>query len=103
MDNLHRRLAPISSAAWEQIDDEARRTFITRIAGRRVVDVPEAGGSGLSAIGTGHVETIAAPGPSVEARRRQVQPLVELRAPFTVTRAAVDTSSAGRRTPTGSP
>ncbi|SFR57215.1 family 1 encapsulin nanocompartment shell protein [Microbacterium azadirachtae] len=90
MDNLHRRLAPISSAAWDQIDDEARRTFITRIAGRRVVDVPEAGGSGLSAIGTGHLEPIAAPAPSVEARRRQVQPLVELRALFTVTHAAVD-------------
>ncbi|MBN8883841.1 MAG: encapsulin, partial [Salana multivorans] len=37
MDNLHRSLAPISSAAWAQIDDEARRTFVTRIAGRRVV------------------------------------------------------------------
>lgn len=90
MDNLHRRLAPISSAAWDQIDDEARRTFITRIAGRRVVDVPEAGGPGLSAIGTGHVEPIDAPAGAVEARRRQVQPLIELRAPFTVTHAAVD-------------
>lgn len=90
MDNLHRRLAPISSAAWDQIDDEARRTFITRIAGRRVVDVPEPGGTALSAVGTGHVEPIASPAAAVQARRRQVQPLIELRAEFTVTRAAVD-------------
>ncbi|MGV9346062.1 encapsulin, partial [Streptomyces spiralis] len=25
--NLHRDLAPITSAAWAQIEDEARRTF----------------------------------------------------------------------------
>jgi len=90
MDNLHRTLAPISSAAWDQIDDEARRTFITRIAGRRVVDVPAPGGTALSAVGTGHVEPIDSPAAAVQARRRQVQPLIELRAEFTVTRAAVD-------------
>lgn len=90
MDNLHRRLAPISSQAWDQIDEEARRTFITRIAGRRVVDVPEAGGTALSAYATGHLEQIAPPVADVLARRRTVLPLVELRAVFTVTRAAVD-------------
>lgn len=90
MDNLHRRLAPISSAAWAQIDDEARRTFITRIAGRRVVDIPDSEGLSLSAIGTGHLDEIDPPAPGVQARRRRVQPLVELRVPFEVTRAAVD-------------
>lgn len=90
MDNLHRKLAPISSAAWDQIDAEARRTFITRIAGRRVVDVPEPAGSELSAVNVGHIEEIASPVPGVKARQRQVQPLIELRALFTVTRAAVD-------------
>lgn len=95
MNNLHRRLAPISSAAWEQIDEEARRTFVTRIAGRRVVDVPDAGGSELSAITLGHVEEVRSPSSGVEARRRKVQPLVELRAPFTVTRQAVDDVARG--------
>lgn len=90
MDNLHRRLAPISSAAWSQIDEEARRTFITRIAGRRVVDVPDPGGSELSAVGTGHVEHVATTTRGVETRRRIVQPLIELRAVFTVTRSAID-------------
>lgn len=90
MDNLHRSLAPISSAAWAQIDDEARRTFVTRIAGRRVVDMPDAGGLELSAVGTGHVVDVEPPVPGVEARRRRVQPLVELRVPFEVTRAAID-------------
>ena len=90
MDNLHRSLAPISAAAWAEIEEEARRTFVTRIAGRRVVDVPEPGGVGLSAVGTGHLRGAEAPVAGVQARIREVQPLVELRATFTVTRAAVD-------------
>lgn len=90
MNNLHRELAPISAAAWDQIDEEARRTFITRIAGRRVVDMPEPAGLTLSAVTTGHVERVSCSVPMVEARRRQVLPLLELRAPFTVTRTAVD-------------
>ena len=90
MDNLHRKLAPISQAAWDQIEDEARRTFVTRIAGRRVVDMPDAGGVGLAAIATGHVESIDPLVAGLETRRRLVQPLIELRAPFEVTREAVD-------------
>ena len=39
MNNLHRELAPISDAAWADIEDEARRTFEQHVAGRRVVDV----------------------------------------------------------------
>jgi len=39
MNNLHRSLAPISDAAWSDIEEEAKRTFQRNIAGRRVVDV----------------------------------------------------------------
>ena len=27
MNNLHRELAPVTEAAWDQIEEEARRTF----------------------------------------------------------------------------
>ncbi|MBB5463598.1 putative linocin/CFP29 family protein [Paraburkholderia sp. Cpub6] len=37
MRNLHRELALISSAAWEQIEAEVARTFKRSVAGRRVV------------------------------------------------------------------
>jgi len=90
MDNLHRELAPVSAAAWDEIAEEAARTFKVRIAGRRVVDVPDAAGSAFSAVGTGHTSAVDAPADGVQARQREVQPLVELRVPFTVTRAAVD-------------
>ena len=39
MNNLYRELAPISDAAWSDIEQEARRTFEQHVAGRRVVDV----------------------------------------------------------------
>lgn len=90
MNNLHRELAPISDAAWAGIEAEARRTFIRNIAGRRVVDVVGPSGPALSAVGTGHVRAIDPPTAGVIVRQRQVQPVIELRVPFSVTRQAVD-------------
>lgn len=90
MNNLHRELAPISDAAWAEIEQEAARTLKRHLAARRVVDVPEPQGATLSAIGTGHVENITSPGKGVRALRRVVQPLVELRVPFTLSRQAID-------------
>ena len=52
MNNLHRELAPISSAAWADMADEARRTFTARVAARRVVDMPDPAGAEFSALGT---------------------------------------------------
>ncbi|MFD7064526.1 family 1 encapsulin nanocompartment shell protein [Streptomyces sp. NPDC059906] len=88
--NLHRELAPVTAAAWKQIEDEARRTFQRNVAGRRVVDVTGPDGPGLAAVGTGHLDPVDAPAAGLEARLRKVQRLVELRVPFTVTRDAVD-------------
>ncbi len=90
MDNLHRELAPISDAAWSQIEEEATRTLRRHLAGRRVVDVSGPGGNTLSAVGTGHLRDIEAPHDGVLARRREVKPVVEFRVPFRVDRSAID-------------
>jgi uncharacterized linocin/CFP29 family protein len=90
MDNLHRQLAPISDAAWAEIDEEATRTLKRYLAARRVVDVPGPQGSTLAAVGTGHTLPIAAPGDDMRALLRDAAPLVELRVPFTLTRQAID-------------
>ena len=90
MNNLHRELAPISDAAWAQIEEEASRTFKRHLAGRRVVDVQGPGGVALSAIGTGHLRNVAAPGEGILARQRIVNALVELRAPFDLERQQID-------------
>jgi uncharacterized linocin/CFP29 family protein len=90
MNNLHRELAPISDAAWAQIEEETSRTFKRYLAGRRVVDVHAPAGTGLSAVGAGHLRNIAAPREGILSRQREVKALVELRAPFQLERQAID-------------
>ncbi len=90
MNNLHRELAPISDAAWAQIEEETTRTLKRYLAGRRVVDVRGPEGAALSAVGTGHLQSIAAPRDGVLARQREVKALVELRVPFELDRHAID-------------
>jgi uncharacterized linocin/CFP29 family protein len=90
MNNLHRELAPISEAAWADIEEEASRTFKRHIAGRRVVDVQGPGGVALSAVGTGHLKKLAPPSDGVIARQREVNPMVELRVPFDLDRQQID-------------
>jgi uncharacterized linocin/CFP29 family protein len=90
MNNLHRELAPISDAAWAQIEEEASRTLKRNLAGRRVVDVQGPGGIDLSAIGTGHLRNVTAPADGILARQREVKPLVELRVPFELDRQQID-------------
>lgn len=90
MNNLHRELAPISDKAWQQIEEEARRTLKRHLAARRVVDVDGPKGADFSAVGTGHLNTVASPGDGVHASQREVQALVELRVPFELTRSAID-------------
>ena len=79
MNNLHRHLAPISDAAWEQIEQEASRTLKRHLAARRVVDVVGPKGVDLAAVGTGHLHQIQPPGDGILASQREAQPLIEMR------------------------
>jgi uncharacterized linocin/CFP29 family protein len=90
MNNLHRELAPISDAAWPQIEEETSRTLKRYLAGRRVVDVQGPGGVALSAVGTGHLRNIEPSGDGILARQREVNALVELRVPFDLDRQQID-------------
>lgn len=99
MSVLLRELAPISEAAWKQIDEEARRTLKVILAGRKLVDFVGPLGWQRSAINLGHSEAIASPGENVEARLRRVQPLVELRIPFELARSEVEDIDRGNHAP----
>ncbi len=90
MNNLHRELAPISDKAWAQIEEEASRTLKRHLAARRVVDVQGPKGLELSAVGTGHLHQIQAPGDGIQATQRDAKALVELRVPFELARQAID-------------
>jgi uncharacterized linocin/CFP29 family protein len=90
MNNLHRELAPISDKAWAQIEEEASRTLKRHLAARRVVDVAGPKGLELSAVGSGHLRQIKAPGDGIQAVQREAKAIVELRVAFELSRQAVD-------------
>jgi len=85
MDLLKRKHAPLTDEAWKQVDDEARRVLELNLAGRRLVDFSGPHGWKLGAVNTGRL-TRAVEGPvaGVPSSVRVVQPLVEMRAPFTM-------------------
>ncbi|GAB3132683.1 family 1 encapsulin nanocompartment shell protein [Tsukamurella serpentis] len=95
MNNLYRDLAPVTGAAWTEIEEEATRTFKRNIAGRRVVDVSEPSGPATAAVGTGHLMGISGPEDGVQAHLRDSRPMVRLRVPFTVSRKAIDSVERG--------
>jgi uncharacterized linocin/CFP29 family protein len=97
MNNLHRELAPISDAAWSGLEEETRRTYTKHVAARRAVDFVGPGGVELASVSTGHLRELEPPHPGVRTRARLVRPLVELRVPFRVARAAVDDVERGAR------
>lgn len=95
MNNLYRDLAPVTDAAWEEIETEAARTFKRHVAGRRVVDVSEPGGPVTAGVSTGRLIDIASPSDGVEAHVRASKPLVRLRVPFTLSRYEIDNVERG--------
>jgi uncharacterized linocin/CFP29 family protein len=87
MNHLLRGIAPLSDSNWKLVDEEARERLQGRLAARRLVDFAGPLGWEYSATNLGRVEGVPAPGGGgVEARRRRVLPLVELRADFELSR-----------------
>jgi uncharacterized linocin/CFP29 family protein len=86
MNHLLRGHAPISDDAWKLIDAEARERLVPGLAARQLVDFAGPLGWEHSATNLGRVEEVATSGERLEARRRRVLPLVELRSPFEVSR-----------------
>jgi uncharacterized linocin/CFP29 family protein len=96
MSETLRNLAPVSAAAWQQIDAEATRTLKAMLAGRRLVDVTGPRGWETSALGAGRVEALAEPpDKGVEASLRITTPLVEFRAPFELVRSELEAIARG--------
>ncbi|HEY2717960.1 MAG TPA: family 1 encapsulin nanocompartment shell protein [Solirubrobacterales bacterium] len=87
MNHLLRGIAPLSDGNWELLDEEARERLHGPLAARRLVDFSGPRGWEHSATDLGRTERTPAPGgEGVEARRRRVLPLVELRADFAIAR-----------------
>jgi uncharacterized linocin/CFP29 family protein len=99
MTHLHRELAPISENAWQQIENEATRTLRTFLTARQIVDFSGPHGWDFSAESLGRLERVQGPIDGVDAGVRVVQPLVELRHTFSMSRADIDDIDRGRADP----
>ena len=67
------------------------------------MDIHRSGWLALSAVGTGHLNGIDPPADGVQARQRQVLPLVELRVPFALNRGQIDDVARGSQDPDWQP
>jgi uncharacterized linocin/CFP29 family protein len=95
-DHLRRDLAPIGPAAWAAIEDEAAKSLRHFLSARPLVDFGEPRGWAHAAVSLGRTEDVGSgPAERVEAAVRRVQPVVELRAPFTLSLAELDTVDRG--------
>jgi uncharacterized linocin/CFP29 family protein len=96
MNLLKRDIAPITSRAWKAIDQEAARTLKVCLAARKLVDVDGPYGWELGAVNTGKLELIEkGPVPEVGAGVREMQPLLELRTPFSLPLMDLDSIERG--------
>jgi uncharacterized linocin/CFP29 family protein len=95
MNHLHRELAPISEAAWQAIDQEAKTRLTTYLAARKLVDFAGPHGWAHSATNLGRISSITGPSEGVSAAQRRVLPLVELRAEFGISRVQLDDAERG--------
>jgi uncharacterized linocin/CFP29 family protein len=86
VNHLLREFAPISEKAWEALDREAKDRIVPALAARRLVDFDGPSGWEHSAVNLGRATDIDEPFFGLEAVQRKVQPLVELRASFVLSR-----------------
>ena len=90
MNHLLREKAPITDAAWEELDNEARERLMPALAARRLVDFAGPGGWAHSAVNVGRSDDVDEPLEGLRARKRRVMPLVELRAFFALSRTELE-------------
>lgn len=100
MNDLLRELAPISDAAWREIEFEAKRTLKATLAARKLVDFVGPLGWDTSSVGLGRVKPLKKPPvEGTETSLREAQPLVELRVPFELSRSELEAFGRGARDP----
>jgi uncharacterized linocin/CFP29 family protein len=96
MNHLMRELAPVSDHSWSQIDQEAKRSLKHVLAARRLIEFTGPLGWEFSSADTGRTEDLdGAILGTVEAARRTVAPLIELRSAFSVAKSELAAADRG--------
>ncbi|UQA97103.1 family 1 encapsulin nanocompartment shell protein [Streptomyces halobius] len=105
INHLLRGLAPITPRVWQVIEDEARNRLIPLLAARQVVSFAGPGGWEQDAVPTGkatelntYPDKLTPSGTNVKALR-VVQPLTQVRIPFTLPLKAIEEIERGSINP----
>lgn len=100
MNDLFRARAPITDEAWREIEEEAIRVLKRTLAARKLVDFSGPHGWKKSSVDLGRVEALGSTEhEGAEAYLRKVQPLVEIRVPFEMSRREVEAAGRGAENP----
>jgi uncharacterized linocin/CFP29 family protein len=89
VNHLLRERAPITEQGWDELDGEARKRLEPGLAARKVVDFAGPFGWDFSATNLGRIEPLDS-AEGVQAARRRVLPVVELRVDFSIRRAELN-------------
>jgi uncharacterized linocin/CFP29 family protein len=95
--HLFRELAPVSAAAWAEIESDARARLAAHLAARRLVDFEGPLGWDHAATNTGRVRAISGLSSGLVAAQRTPLPLVEVRVDFALSRRELDDVERGAR------
>ncbi len=100
-DLLKRNMAPLGSQAWNEIDEQARKTLRGNLSARKLVDFEGPSGWTLAAVNLGRVSLDLADKPVQGVRwgLRQAQPLLEARVDFTLSMEELEHLERGVRNP----
>ncbi len=100
MSHLLREHAPITERGWDLLDAEAKERLTPPLAARRLVDFSGPLGWEHSCVNLGRTADLSeAPVKGVEAVQRRVLALVELRAPFSISRSELEDADRGAEDP----
>jgi uncharacterized linocin/CFP29 family protein len=95
-DRLRRSLAPLSEAAWEEVDAAAAQVLKGQLSARKLVDFDGPHGPQFGAANLGRLAVSDSDGPGgVPWGRREVRPLIEVRIPFVVSQMELDNVDRG--------
>jgi uncharacterized linocin/CFP29 family protein len=93
---LRREYAPISTAAWDVIDEEAKRTIERTLTCRHITDFSGPHGWELGTVNTGRVKISKGTGADdIKWGIRESVPLIEVRQPFRLNRMEIDNLTRG--------
>lgn len=85
MDILKQSIAPLTQAAWNEINEQASRILKSRLTARKFVDVQGPHGWDYGAVNLGRIDIPKQDKENgIQFGTRRVQPLVEVRVPFTM-------------------